>query len=93
MSEHTRYLALQLLRICKRFETKSLAQNTALAAIAKLDQEVRAVLSVSRISEMVLEAAPAAKQIIDQEYAQLERALEHGTDFQFALRCFLDKHQ
>lgn len=91
--ERTHYLTLELVRLCKSFQRKSLAQNTALSAILRQSREERAELTPDRIQTMIATAEEGASVIVDYEFSGLEEALLNGTDFLPALQRYLDKNQ
>jgi hypothetical protein len=86
------YLTLQLVRVCKSYQRKSLGLNTALAALLHETPDVRAALTENRMRDMLTVADEGATVIVDNEFAELEKALLDGTDFRSALRAYLDKN-
>jgi hypothetical protein len=90
--EQLHYLTLQLVRLCKSFQRKSLAQNTALMALIHEGAEVRAALTPAHVEEMIASADEGATVIVDREFSELEEALLDGTDFLPALQRYLDRN-
>ena len=73
-------------------QRKSLALNSVISAIVREASHARASLTQSRIQEMMAGADQSASQIVNHEFAALEKALLGGTDFLPALREYLDRN-
>jgi hypothetical protein len=93
IQSETHYLILQLIRLCKRYQAKCLAQNTALKALGYDTPESHAALTPSRIQDIVAKAQNGATEIVQQEFSELEQALLDGTDFLPALRDYLMRNR
>jgi len=90
--EQLHYLTLELLRMAKRYQTKTLGQNTALTVLLQIPPGSSAP-NRAQIEQAIAEGERVARSISDPEYDELERALLDGSDFQRALRTYLDKHK
>jgi len=86
------YQLLRLIRVLSHYQSKCLAQNTALAVVGNEKPENRKEYSLARLQDTVDIAQLTANQTVRQELSELEQALADGTDFLPALKAYLDRH-
>ena len=86
------YLTLQLVRVCKSYQRKTMARDTVISALVHEGPEVRAALTEKRALEIIAAADEGASQIADHEFSELEQALLDGIDFLPALERYLRKN-
>jgi hypothetical protein len=82
---------LLLLRACKLHQARALSLNTTLAAMISLPHNQRAELGASQIRDNVQNAEAQARQTIEQQSAELERALSCDADFLLPLRAYVSQ--
>ncbi len=78
----------KLLELCKLFQARAMSRETALKTIIQLPPDGRASLTGDDVGNLIEEAREMADEKAGQATAQLEHALESGTDWLAHLEAY-----
>jgi hypothetical protein len=89
MNEEIRQAILQLLGLCKVYQSKAQSQDAVLAMLTEITPADRASWNPAKIQEAIANAALQIDQGIELEAAALEQALANDNDFLRLLRTYV----